>query len=154
MDIKPVNVLVNSVTGKVWLMGFGNRRTLWWAIHYHQGPAFSLNPGVAQRVQWQIEELNGAPIAQFGIEVSSEGAADGRLYVDYIDWSGTPSTVFRRPDGDGKMWLRAWINAVDHVGTRWGRDVSRGSVHLELVATVSFQSRSERHHGHRFAEWN
>jgi ADP-ribosylglycohydrolase len=88
-------------------------------LHYHLGPAFSLNPGVARHVQWQIKELNGAPIAQFGIEVSSEGAADGRLYVDYIDWSGTPSTVFRRPAGDGKMWLRAWINAVDHVGTRW-----------------------------------
>jgi hypothetical protein len=27
--------------------------------------------------------------------------------------------VFRRPASDGKMWLRAWINAVDHVGTRW-----------------------------------
>ncbi|HZC34736.1 MAG TPA: ADP-ribosylglycohydrolase family protein, partial [Chthoniobacterales bacterium] len=35
-----------------------------------------------------------------------------------FDWSGTPTTVFRRPARGGKMWLRAWINAVDHVGTR------------------------------------
>ena len=56
---------------------------------------------------------------QFGLEVSSDSSASGRLYVDYIDWSGTPTTVFRRPDADGKMWLRAWINAVDHVGTGW-----------------------------------
>ena len=27
--------------------------------------------------------------------------------------------MFRRPPGDSKMWLRSWINAVDHVGTRW-----------------------------------
>jgi hypothetical protein len=59
------------------------------------------------------------PIAQFGLEVSSDGAASGRLFIDYIDWSGTPTTVFRRPQTDSKMWRRAWINAVDHVGTRW-----------------------------------
>jgi len=84
---------------------------------YHHGPALLLDPGVAQHFQWPIEGLNGAPIAQFGIE--ADAAASGRVYVDYIDWSGTPTTVFRRPDADGKMWLRAWINAFDDVGTRW-----------------------------------
>jgi hypothetical protein len=88
-------------------------------LHYQRGPALTVAPGVAEHFQWQIEELNGAPIAQFGLEGSSDSAASGRLYVDYIDWSGTATTVFRRPDADGKMWLRAWINAVDHVGTRW-----------------------------------
>jgi len=88
-------------------------------LHDQRGPALTVAPGVAEHFQWQIEELNGAPIAQFGLEVSSDSAASGRLCVDYIDWSGTASTVFRRPDADGKMWLRAWINAVDHVGTRW-----------------------------------
>ena len=88
-------------------------------LHYHHGPALLLDPGVAQYFQWQIEELNGAPIAQFGLETRSDSAASGRIYVDYIDWSGTPTTVFCRPDADGTMWLRAWINAVDHVGTRW-----------------------------------
>jgi hypothetical protein len=39
MDIKPVNVLVNSVTGKVWLMGFGNGRTLWRSALTGQGTA-------------------------------------------------------------------------------------------------------------------
>ena len=88
-------------------------------LHYHHGPALLLDPGVAEYFQWQIEELNGAPIAQFGLEARSDSAASSRIYVDYIDWSGTPTTVFCRPDADGTMWLRAWINAVDHVGTRW-----------------------------------
>ncbi|MBV9874137.1 MAG: ADP-ribosylglycohydrolase family protein [Verrucomicrobia bacterium] len=83
------------------------------------GPELTLEPGSVRHFQWKIDELRGAPIAQFGLEVSSEAAAAGRLYIDYIDWSGTPTTAFRRPPGDGKMWLRAWINAVDHVGTRW-----------------------------------
>jgi ADP-ribosylglycohydrolase len=83
------------------------------------GPELTLEPGSVRHFQWKIDELHGAPIAQFGLEVTSEAAAAGRLYVDYIDWSGTPTTVFRRPPGNSKMWLRAWINAVDHVGTRW-----------------------------------
>jgi ADP-ribosylglycohydrolase len=88
-------------------------------LAYHYGSLFTLDPGAAENFQWRIEELNGAPIAQFGFELHSDGAAQGRIYLDYIDWSGTPTTFFRRPDHGGKMWLRAWINAVDHVGTRW-----------------------------------
>jgi ADP-ribosylglycohydrolase len=88
-------------------------------LQYLHGIAVLSDPGAARDFQWQIEDLKGAPIAQFGLEVSSESATNGRLYVDYIDWSETPTAVFRRPDTDGKMWLRAWINAFDHVGTRW-----------------------------------
>src|SRR5208282_4062091 len=67
-------------------------------LHYHHGPALLLDPGVAEYFHWQIEELNGAPIAQFGLEARSDSAASSRIYVDYIDWSGTPTTVFCRPD--------------------------------------------------------
>ena len=86
---------------------------------HHHGPLLTLTPDAAQGFEWKIEELNGAPIAQFGLELSSESATSGRIYIDYIDWSGTPTTVFRRPDAGGKMWLRAWIDAFDQVGTRW-----------------------------------
>ena len=88
-------------------------------LTHHRGSALLLRPGVAQDFQWQIEDLDGAPIAQFGFEVSADGAAEGRLFIDYIDWSGTPATSFRRPKSNSKMWLRAWVNAVDHIGTRW-----------------------------------
>jgi ADP-ribosylglycohydrolase len=88
-------------------------------LYYHHGPALTLDPNAAQDFRWRIGDLTGAPIAQFGLEVSSDNAATGLLHIDYIDWSGAPTTVFRRPDNNGKMWLRAWIDAVDHVGTRW-----------------------------------
>ena len=88
-------------------------------LTHHRGSALLLRPGVAQDFQWQIEDLDGAPIAEFGFEVSADGAAKGRLFIDYIDWSGTPATSFRRPKSNSKMWLRAWVNAVDHAGTRW-----------------------------------
>jgi hypothetical protein len=88
-------------------------------LNYGHGPSLVLDPGATQHFQWQIPDLNGSPIVHFGLEVSSTGSASGRLYIDYVDWSGTPTTVFRRPPGNSKMWLRAWVNAVDHVGTRW-----------------------------------
>ena len=88
-------------------------------LNDHHGPSFTLDFGRTQDFQWQIEDLDGAPIAQFGFEVSADGAAKGRLFIDYIDWSGTPTTAFRRPKSNSKMWLRAWVNAVDHAGTRW-----------------------------------
>jgi ADP-ribosylglycohydrolase len=85
----------------------------------HYGSPFALVPGAAEDFQWQIEDLGGVPIARFGFEIRSDHLAKGRIHVDYVDWSGTPTTVFRRPDIGGAMWRRAWINAVDHVGTRW-----------------------------------
>jgi ADP-ribosylglycohydrolase len=88
-------------------------------LNHRHGPSLVLDPGATQHFQWQIPDLNGAPIVHFGLEVSSTGSASGRLYIDYIDWSGTPTTVFRRPPDNSKMWLRSWVNAVDHVGTRW-----------------------------------
>jgi hypothetical protein len=77
-----------------------------------------VEPEAAENFQWQIEDVGGAPIARLGFEIRSSPLTNGRIYVDYVDWSGPPTTVFRRPDIDGKMWRRAWINAVDHVGTR------------------------------------
>jgi ADP-ribosylglycohydrolase len=88
-------------------------------LNHRHGPSLVLDPGATQHFQWQIPDLNGSPIVNFGLEVSSTGSASGRLYIDYVDWSGTPTTVFRRPPDNSKMWLRAWVNAVDHVGTRW-----------------------------------
>jgi ADP-ribosylglycohydrolase len=85
----------------------------------HYGPVSTIHPGECNEAEWLIEELDGAPIARFGFEVTSESCAKGTLYVDYVDWKGVPSTTFRRPTMDGSMWRRAWINAFDDVGTRW-----------------------------------
>jgi ADP-ribosylglycohydrolase len=85
----------------------------------HYASPFTLEPGATKDFDWKIEEVGGAPIAQFGIEVRSDDTVTGLIYLDYVDWSGTPTTVFRRPNQDGNMWRRAWVNAFDHIGTRW-----------------------------------
>ena len=88
-------------------------------LHSHYGSSLSIAPGNADYFQWRIEDLGGVPIARFGFEFRSDVSTSGRIYLDYVNWTGTPTTTFRRPANGGKMWLRSWINAVDHVGTRW-----------------------------------
>lgn len=85
----------------------------------HYGPVVTIAPGGSNELEWLIEELGGAPIARFGFELASEGCVQGAMYIDYIDWKGTPNTTFRRPASGGTMWHRAWVNAFDNVGTRW-----------------------------------
>ena len=87
------------------------------------GPAVHLIPGVEHEFQWTIPDTGGYPIAEIGVEVSSTSRADGRIYLDYFTWGNTPTTVFRRPDAGGKMWLRAWVNGVSEVYT--GADMYR-----------------------------
>jgi ADP-ribosylglycohydrolase len=88
-------------------------------FRYHYGSSLTIAPGAADHFRWRIEDLGGAPIARFGLEFRADLNASGRIYLDYVNWTGTPTTTFRRPVAGGKMWLRSWINAVDHVGTRW-----------------------------------
>ncbi len=67
-----------------------------------------------------VPDTGGAPVAQVGFaatldrDMDEEGAA--LLYLDWLDWSGTPTTIFRKPShANGKTWQRQWIAAVDHV---------------------------------------
>lgn len=78
-----------------------------------------LQPGEYQESSWLIDDLDGAPIAEFGFELAAQQTVNGTIYLDYVDWKGAPTTSWQRPAMDGRMWRRAWINAVDYVGTRW-----------------------------------
>ncbi|HGJ66638.1 TPA: ADP-ribosylglycohydrolase family protein [bacterium] len=63
-------------------------------------------------MEWKIESTDSAPIAEIGIEISSDKRADGTIYLDYITWDGTPDINFRRPSSGGNVWQQAWVNAV------------------------------------------
>jgi ADP-ribosylglycohydrolase len=83
------------------------------------GPHKRIQEGESFVFEWQIPDLDGAPIAQVGIELSSEMRSDGILVLDWLTWEGTPNMVFKRPSHNGTMWSRAWINAVDHYDLWW-----------------------------------
>jgi hypothetical protein len=73
-----------------------------------------LNPGELTELSWRVPETAGAPIALVGYSLSSEESTTGFIYIDFLTWEGTPKVIFKRPEFCGKMWRRAWVNAVDH----------------------------------------
>ena len=93
--------------------------------------AVSLAPNQTHTFAWPIAELEGAPIAEIGVEISSKGCADGTLYLDYLTWDGTPQVTLRRPpyatavtkrSPDGmstNMWRMAWVNGMDQYDWWW-----------------------------------
>ena len=83
------------------------------------GPEVELQPDNDQEFVWNVPDTGGAPIAEIGVELSSEQRVDGVVYLDYLSWDGTPTVVFKRPQHDGTMWRRAWVNGVDHYDARW-----------------------------------
>jgi len=83
------------------------------------GPETILEPGADHAFEWRIEDTGGAPIAEVGLELSSERRADGAVYLDYLTWDGAPDVVLTRPVGGGTMWRRAWVDGVDQYGPWW-----------------------------------
>ncbi|NLK08478.1 MAG: ADP-ribosylglycohydrolase family protein, partial [Firmicutes bacterium] len=80
-----------------------------------KGPGVRLLPGAEHEFAWTIPDMDGQPIAEIGIEISSNERADGTIYLDYITWDGTPNTVWKRPADGGTMWQRAWVDGLDQL---------------------------------------
>jgi ADP-ribosylglycohydrolase len=78
-----------------------------------QGPLVKLSPGEGREIDWRIEDTAGAPIVEIGLELAEPGSSPGVIYLDYLTWNGAPDTVFKPPPDGGKMWRRAWVDAVD-----------------------------------------
>lgn len=91
-------------------------------IHYYgtsdefyikRSPVITILPGETKDLNWQIPDLQGEPIAEVGIEITSAKRADGVIYLDYLTWDGTPDVNLTMPAEGGTMWRKAWVNAVD-----------------------------------------
>lgn len=94
-------------------------------LEIKRGPQVELAAGVVHELSWQLEDMGGSPIAEIGLEISSDKHAGGTVYLDYLTWDGPPNVSFCRPDHNGNMWRRAWVNAVDQYGDRWWPDTYR-----------------------------
>ena len=83
------------------------------------GPQVTLEPGARQLLKWQIGEFGGDPIAEIGLELASKVRAEGTVYLDFLRWDGTPRVTFQRPEHNGTMWRRAWVDSVDQFEPWW-----------------------------------
>ncbi len=88
------------------------------------GPETMLEPGDSHEFRWKVEETGGQPIAEIGIEISSESRADGVLYLDYLTWEGTPDVVLGKPIA-GSVWKKAWVDGVTQFDTQGGEEPYR-----------------------------
>jgi hypothetical protein len=84
-----------------------------------RGPRIELAPAAQHEFTWTLGDTGGSPIAEIGLEISSHKPASGTIYLDYLTWAGSPEVSFRRPDHNGNMWRRAWVNGLDQYDTRW-----------------------------------
>jgi ADP-ribosylglycohydrolase len=102
-----------AVTVRPYIRYFANDETL----ELVRGPESKLNAGSSRNFEWRVPVTEG-PIAEAGIEVSSEKHADGVVYLDYLTWSGAPTVTLGAPKHNGGTWKRAWINAADRLHFR------------------------------------
>jgi hypothetical protein len=77
------------------------------------GPPLDLAPGAESVVQWTVPDLDGQPIQQIGLSLtSSERRADGTVWLDYLSWEGPPELNLRRPKQPSAFWRQSWVNNV------------------------------------------
>jgi ADP-ribosylglycohydrolase len=105
-----------EVTCRLFIRAYGAHDD---ALLIHYGPEAVLEPGSEHELRWRVEGTGGQPIARIGLEIRSDVAASGVVYLDYLTWSGTPDTILTRPAKGGTMWRRAWVNGVDRYDERW-----------------------------------
>lgn len=100
-------------------------------LRIERSPQVTLAPDTTQEFSWKLGETDGSPIAEVGIEISSDRRADGTAYLDYLTWEGTPDVVFKKPSFVGPpkrrfvsglasdMWRNAWVNGADSFEWYW-----------------------------------
>lgn len=76
-----------------------------------RGPQEIFVPGKQQEVQWTVPDLAGYPVAEVGIELTSDLRSDGIINLDWMTWEGVPDLEFT--PAKGRMWGRAWAKAID-----------------------------------------
>jgi hypothetical protein len=92
------------------------------------GPATMVTPGAYQDLTWRVPDLQeaepaGLLIYALGVQIARPGLdasqREGRVFLDYLTWDGTPDVSFKRPAGaaagweDARMWRAGWVNGIE-----------------------------------------
>ncbi|KQR77647.1 ADP-ribosylglycohydrolase family protein [Rhizobium sp. Leaf341] len=82
-----------------------------------------LHPGQTVSLDVRVQETGHQPIAEVGVVLTSpEGRANGTVFVDTLTWDGCPDVTFRRPEGAGDFWRRAWVSNVHFFSKHFPQD--------------------------------
>lgn len=92
-------------------------------VEIDQPEAQILTPGSPVRLEWTVPNTGAQPIAEIGVVLTaSRGRFDGRVLVDRVQWDGCPDITFRRPEGSGDFWRRAWVSNVHFFSKHFPQD--------------------------------
>lgn len=80
-----------------------------------RSPVHELDPGAALELEWMVEETEGGPIFEVGVELTAPRRADGSVWLDYLTWEGEPHVTFQKPAAGNGMWLQAWVPGVTRI---------------------------------------
>jgi ADP-ribosylglycohydrolase len=87
------------------------------------GPGKPLAPGEPTLLEWTLPPGDGRPIFQVGLEIGSAGQSErsgGAVYLDWLDWSGSPRVAWGAPAGALPASRRAWVDALSLMTGRQG----------------------------------
>ncbi|MEM7334583.1 MAG: ADP-ribosylglycohydrolase family protein [Chloroflexota bacterium] len=84
-----------------------------------RGDSIELSAGEYREIEWPLTLSEEGPIAGVGVEIRSDRATNGTVYLDYVTWRGTPNIVLKRPFYKGEMWRKAWVNGIDEYNPRF-----------------------------------
>ena len=76
----------------------------------HRGEPKALLPGGQTALGMTVPDTQGQPVAEVGIEVTSDQLVTGTVLVDRLTWDKTPTVTFSKASGE--LWKRAWVNAA------------------------------------------
>jgi ADP-ribosylglycohydrolase len=80
-------------------------------IEHAVGELFWISPGITTEMAWTLPDLRGRPVVAVGVQVESDQAQQGSVYLDWLTWDGAPRAWLGDPGDGGSMWRRAWVNA-------------------------------------------
>jgi hypothetical protein len=84
------------------------------------GPTTTVAPGAPALLEWTLPEGDGRPIFEVGLDIAGAADAGGAVYMDWLDWSGTPRVHWRAPSGSWPASRRAWVDALYQLSGRQG----------------------------------
>lgn len=77
----------------------------------HGEPVF-LAAGAAAELAWTVPDTAGYPVSGVGLELGSEEARPGTVFLDWLDWGGAPSDLSLAPSETGEQWKNAWVSSA------------------------------------------
>ena len=108
------NDLSGPVSVSIYVRVYGENN----GLTIHRGPVQMLSPSSAALLTLTVPDTEGQPVAEVGLEITSDAPVFGTVLMDTLTWDGVPSVTFGKA-AHGDLWKRAWVNAVSQF-ENWG----------------------------------